>query len=76
MKLTRKVGAIALIVTMTLPIMACDRTSPAQQNPSEVELEDCDAEDWRNYEAECNRWSPKPSKPAIKKTPKPKTTRR
>lgn len=75
MKLARKVGAIALIATMTLPMAACNwPESPAPQNPSEVELEDCDAEDWRNYEAECNRWSPPAKKPA--KTPAAKPTKR
>lgn len=76
MKLARKVGTFALIATMTLPMAACnwpENTSP--QNPSEVEFEDCDAEDWKNYEAECFRKSPKPIKPSPKK-PAPKPTKR
>lgn len=76
MKLSRKVGALALIATMTLSTGACNWPESPAQNPSEIEIEDCDAEDWKNYEAECFRKSPKPSKPAIKKTAAPKPTKR
>jgi hypothetical protein len=44
--------------------------APVQQQQW-VETEDCDAEDWANYEAECYRASPK-AKTTPRKTAAPK----
>ncbi len=51
-------------------------TSPAPQQQEWVETEDCDAEDWARYEAECHRSSPKPRATKAVLAPTPRQTRR
>lgn len=77
MKLSKIITLFALLFAVGALVMSLAAACPApagEQNPSQIELEDCDAEDWRNYEPECGRKSPKPMKTA--KQPAPKPTKR
>lgn len=63
----------ALLTTMA----GCPSQSPsepADDQGVEFEVDDCDAEDRRNREAECGLTKTKPTKAAPKGTAKPKST--
>lgn len=47
----RPIAAIAVGISMALTAVACG--SPDQAQPSQVEVEDCDAEDYINKEDDC-----------------------
>lgn len=50
---------------------SCQDNAPAEAPEVEVfEFEDCDAEDWKNYDSECGRRSPRPMLTARQPAPK------
>lgn len=73
-KLYGSLAGLALVFSLAA---ACPNENTDDSNErGQIELEDCDAEDWRNYEPECNRKSPRPMKTAKQPAPKPTKKRR
>lgn len=77
----RKIKIVAAIIAVTAMVgvsVAALIVNPAtfqRQDSGVEEVEDCDAEDWINREADCGFVGPKPSKTsAVKVSPKPRTT--
>lgn len=85
MKTSKRLALVLALLTLLACgavglVAACgDRTTPQEQTEW-IETEDCDAEDWAHYEAECHRSSPKPqvtkTKMVLAPTPVPRKTRR
>lgn len=73
-KLYGSLAGLALVFSLAA---ACPNASTGDSNErSPAEIEDCDAEDWRNYDPECGRGpSPKPMKTAKQPAPKPSKRR-
>lgn len=72
MKIYRKLAAVTLGAALVLGASAASCESTGS-----VEVEDCDAEDRRNKEAECGFTdSDRRKTPVVKKTPTVKKTRR
>jgi hypothetical protein len=61
--------AIAIIIGGAM----CDWYD-GKQTPTPAE--DCDSEDWKNYEDECDRWSPSPGRSQRPVVIKPQKTRK
>ena len=59
------VGALALGGAAS-----CRDNAPAEHEVPVFEFEDCDAEDWKNYDSECGRRSPRPMLTARQPAPK------
>lgn len=74
--------AAAVLATATTLTLGCGLSDPGSVTPGGVEVEDCDAEDFRNREDDCGFTDAdrrKTAKPTARKTTGPaplKTTRR
>ena len=74
MKIYRKLAAVALGTALILGASAASCGSSADTG---VEVEDCDAEDYRNKEDDCGFTdSDRRKTPTVKKTPTVRKTRR
>lgn len=66
----------ALVVLAVGAVLSMGASCNNQGDPDgypEIEIEDCDHEDWKNYDPECGRGpSPRPMKTAYQKAPTPK----
>lgn len=76
----KKLATLAALTALICPLSACEGNVVPQPTPTvdSSEVEDCDAEDWINREADCGfvvKPSTKPKPPAVK-TPVTIRTRR
>lgn len=70
MKKIAMAAALAGVLVFGTAASCNEGPEPAPEGPTVFEVEDCDAEDWKNYDPECGRPSPRPSaRPSKSRTP-------
>ena len=70
------IAATCLAVLCGFGIWSVGGALSPQPAQVEVEVEDCDAEDWKNYDRECGRISPRPAASKASPAKTAPTTRR